>query len=111
MNQPSVLRQKSPHKVEVSEGSKDAHRRLASERSATPPPTPITLAEPWTSAPSPHTHAPSAQISQAPADTSEAWHGDDAMAERLAQLRKNNQRLAQRLRTTTLTGPHEDANE
>lgn len=111
MTQPPVLRQKSPHKVEVSEGSKDAHRRQASDRLGAPAPPPITHAEQWTLAHPPQPAVHKTQIFQTSADTTEAWYGDDAMAERLAQLRINNRRLALRLNPTTLTGINEDANE
>ena len=111
MNQPEVLRQSGPHRVEVSEGSKNAQRRQAQERNALPPTQHLYQGDEWVPEPSAHEYKSMTQIPAAVVDTSEVWHGEDVLSERLAQLQRFNQKLKSRLQSKSLTGANEDTYE
>jgi len=111
MNQPEVLRQSGPHKVEVSEGSKNAQRRQAQERNAVPQAQPLHHDDAWKPASQTHAAKKLTQIPQSEVDPTDVWHGEDALSERLAQLQRFNQKLTSRLQSKTLTGANEDEYE
>ena len=111
MNQPEVLRQSGPHRVEVSEGSKNAQRRQAQERNALPPTQHLYQGDEWVPEPSAHEYKSMTQIPAAVVDTSEVWHGEDVLSERLVQLQRFNQKLQSRLQSKSLTGANEDTYE
>ena len=111
MNQPEVLRQSGPHRVEVSEGSKNAQRRQAQDRNALPEAQPLHQGEEWSPKPTEHEYKSMTQIPDAAVDTSEVWHGEDVLSERLAQLQRFNQKLQSRLQSKSLTGANEDTYE
>lgn len=97
MSQPEIIRQQGgPHRVELSEGGKDATQRQATPRGEYPtpaPPAPIgTGAVPSHSAADTRLSR-SAQLRALDAESPDEWPDESQLAERLNQLRATNQRL------------------
>ena len=110
MSQPEILRHTGPHQVSVTEGSKNAQSRHASERSALEPsaknePKDLHLQDRSDHPP------PDTQLSDSAADSTDVWHGDDTMSLRIAQLKKQNLALGVRLQRLTGSSRKEESNE
>ena len=112
MSSGSIIRNHSPHQVEVSEGSRDASRRHGPAQSALPSTihgntatTQLKTSPPLPSA------STGTQLSTVAADTTDAWFGDTDMADRLNRLRLKNKQLNQQLSRTERSGRNEDPHE
>jgi hypothetical protein len=109
MNKPAILRQSAPHQVEVSEGSKDASRRHATERQSEPDSgSPLAKGFGLTHGTPRSTNRPKSQLLPAAVDTSTDRPVDVDFQARLDSLRRKNQSLAQQLAQPRRAGQRED---
>lgn len=94
MSQSDIIRQNIPHRVEVSEGGKDATQRQADPRGETVPPDVLTTGVLKPVIAHPNLNSPAAaQLQTADAESPNEWPDETQLAERLKQLRATNERL------------------